>query len=150
MSEKGISVIYWSLNSLALRRCECVIKLVIVKLITRIVILRISWKVATRSGSIWFWDPCMLGNDVSLHDDVIKWKHFPRYWPFVRGSHLSLVDSPHKGQWCGALMFSLICAWINGWAKNRDTCDLRCHGAHYEITVMYLWDNGMIGSVPVN
>ena len=21
----------------------------------------------------------------SLHDDVIKWKHFPRYWPFVRG-----------------------------------------------------------------
>ena len=22
------------------------------------------------------------------HDDVIKWKHFPRYWPFVRGIHL--------------------------------------------------------------
>ena len=21
------------------------------------------------------------------HDDVIKWKHFPRYWPFVRGIH---------------------------------------------------------------
>ena len=21
------------------------------------------------------------------HDDVIKWKHFPRYWPFVRGNH---------------------------------------------------------------
>ena len=20
-----------------------------------------------------------------VHDDVIKWKHFPRYWPFVRG-----------------------------------------------------------------
>ena len=21
------------------------------------------------------------------HDDVIKWKHFPRYWPLVRGIH---------------------------------------------------------------
>ena len=28
-------------------------------------------------------------------------------------------DSPHKGQWRGALMFSLICAWKNGWANNR-------------------------------
>ena len=43
------------------------------------------------------------------HDDVIKWKHFPRYWPFVRGIHRSQVNSPHKGQWRGALMFSLIC-----------------------------------------
>ena len=40
-----------------------------------------------------------------FHDDVIKWKHFQRYWPFVRGIHLSPVNSPHKGQWLGALMF---------------------------------------------
>ena len=40
-------------------------------------------------------------------DDVIKWKHFPRYWPFVSGIHRSPVDSPHKGQWRGALMFFL-------------------------------------------
>ena len=39
------------------------------------------------------------------HDDVIKWKHLPRYWPFVRGIHRSPVNSPHKGQWRGALMF---------------------------------------------
>ena len=45
------------------------------------------------------------------HDDVIKWKHFPRYWHFVLGIHRSPVNSPHKGQWRGALMFSLICAW---------------------------------------
>ena len=38
-------------------------------------------------------------------DDVIKWRHFPRYWPFVRGIHRSLVNSTHKGQWRGALMF---------------------------------------------
>ena len=46
----------------------------------------------------------------SNHDDVIKWKHFPRYWPFVRGIHRWPVNSPHKGQWRGALIFSLICA----------------------------------------
>ena len=46
------------------------------------------------------------------HDDIIKWKHFPRYWLFVRGIHRSPVTSPHKGQWRGALMYSLICVWI--------------------------------------
>ena len=52
-----------------------------------------------------------------LHDDVIKWKHFPRCWPFVQGIHPSLVNSPHKGQSHRALMLSLICAHINGWEK---------------------------------
>ena len=47
----------------------------------------------------------------NIHDDIIKWKHFLHYWPFVRGIHWSPVDSPHKGQWCRALMFSLICTW---------------------------------------
>ena len=55
----------------------------------------------------------------SNHYDVIKWKHFPRNWPFVRGIHRSPVNSPHKGQWRGALMFTLIYARINGWVNNR-------------------------------
>ena len=46
-----------------------------------------------------------------IHEDVIRWKHFPRYWSFVRGIHRFTVDSPHKGQWCRALMVSLIRAW---------------------------------------
>ena len=50
----------------------------------------------------------------TLHDVVNKWKHLPRYWPFVRGIYRSPVNTPHKGQWRRALMFSLICAWING------------------------------------
>ena len=65
-----------------------------------------------------------------VHDDVIKWKHFPRYWPFVWGIHRSPVNSPHKGQWRGALMFTLICAWINGWVNNREAGDLRRYCAH--------------------
>ena len=63
-------------------------------------------------------------------------KHFPRYWPFVRGIHRSPVNSPHKGQWRGALMFSLICTRINGWVNNGEAGDLRRHLAHYVVTVM--------------
>ena len=70
------------------------------------------------------------------HNDVIKWKHFPRYWPFVRGIHRSPANSPHKGQWRGALMFTWICARINGWVNNRETGDLRRHHAHYDVIVM--------------
>ena len=71
------------------------------------------------------------------HDDVIKWKHFPRYWPFVRGIYRSPVNSSHKGHWRGALMYSLICAWINGWVNDRVAGELRSHRPHYEVTVMF-------------
>ena len=70
------------------------------------------------------------------HDDVIKWKHFLRYWPFVRGIHRFPVNSPHKGQWRGALMFALIYVWINGWVNNREAGDLRRHRAHFDVIVM--------------
>ena len=70
------------------------------------------------------------------HDYAIKWKHFPRYWPFVQGMHRYPVNSPHKGQWRGALMFSLICAWINGWVNNREAGDLRRSRADYDVIVM--------------
>ena len=68
-------------------------------------------RVPRRPGSVSYHD---------VHDDVIKWKHFPCYWSFVRGIHRWPVNTPHKGQWLGALMFSLIYAWTNGWANNRD------------------------------
>ena len=79
------------------------------------------------------------------HDDVIKWKHFPRCRPFVWGIHRSPVNSLHKGQWRGALMFSLICTRINGSVNNREAGDLRRHRAHYDVTVMK-YDN-MVMSV---
>ena len=74
--------------------------------------------------------------DSRYHDDVIKWKHFPRFWPFVLEIHRSPVNSPHKGQWRGALMFPFICVWINGWVNNRKAGDLRRYRAHYDVTVM--------------
>ena len=69
-------------------------------------------------------------------DDVIKWKHFPPYWPFVRGIHRSPVNFPHKGQWYGDLMFSMICASINGCVNNCEAGDLRRHRAHYDVDVI--------------
>ena len=30
------------------------------------------------------------------HDDVIKWKHFPHYWPLVWGIHLSPGEFPSQ------------------------------------------------------
>ena len=68
-------------------------------------------------------------------DDVIKWKQFPRYSPFVTGIHRSLVDSPHKGHRREALLF-YICTWTNDWANNRDANDLRRHRTHDDVTVI--------------
>ena len=74
----------------------------------------------------------------------IWWRHkmeiFSVLLVLCAGNHRSPVNSPHKGQWRGALMFSLIYAWINGWVNNHETGDLRCHHTHYDVTVMsYLW-----------
>ena len=77
------------------------------------------------------------------HDDVIKWKHFPRNWPFVREIHRSPVNFPYKGQWRGALMFSLTYAWINDWVNNREAGDLRRQRGHYDVIVMIASGNGL-------
>ena len=52
------------------------------------------------------------------------------------GIHRSPVNSTHKGQWRGALMFSLICTRINGWVNNGDAGDLRCYRVHCDVIVM--------------
>ena len=54
----------------------------------------------------------------------------------VTGPLWSPVNSPHKGQWRGALMFSLICARINGWVNTGEAGDLRSHRAYYDVIVM--------------
>ena len=62
------------------------------------------------------------------------------------------VNYPHKGQRRGALLFSLICAWVwvNGWVNNREAGDLRRHRAHYDAIVMFYgihcvyWHQSMI------
>ena len=72
------------------------------------------------SNRRWYWH-IMITYDVSckyvcgfvlcfvwIHDDVVRWKHFPRYWPFVRGIHQWPANSPHKVRWYGALRFLML------------------------------------------
>ena len=84
---------------------------------------------------------CILATLGHYHDAIIKLKHFLHYWQFVWGIHQLLVNSPHKGQWHRALMFSLICVSINGWVNNPEAGDLICYRAHYDVTVMYSVDS---------
>ena len=82
-----------------------------------------------------------------LHDDITIWKRFSHMMASPNGNisplltlwegiHRSPMDSPHDGQWRGALMFSLTWPWTNGWANNRYGGDLRYHCAHYDVTLM--------------
>ena len=59
-----------------------------------------------------------------------------RVTAFVREYIGHRLISPHKGQWRGGQMFSLICAWISGWVNNEEGGHLTRHGAHYDVTVM--------------
>ena len=68
---------------------------------------------------------------LSTHDDVIKIKNIFRVTGPLRGE-----IAGQKGQWRGALMFSLICAWTNSWVNNRDAGDLRRHRTHYDVIVI--------------
>ena len=79
-------------------------------------------------------------NDGSYHMMTSSMETFPRYWPFVWGIHRLPVNSPHKGQWRGALMFSLICGWIKSWENNREAGDLIRHRAHYDVIVILIWN----------
>ena len=79
------------------------------------------------------------------------WRHqmetFSALLAICAGIHRSPVNSPHKGQWRVALMFSLICVWINGWVNNREAGDLTHYRAYYDVTVMYVGATG--GLVPL-
>ena len=50
---------------------------------------------------------------------------------------LLIKEKWNKGQLRGALMFSLICAKINGWVNNGEAGSLRRHRVHYDVTVIF-------------
>ena len=85
-----------------------------------------------------------------IHKHLISWwRHQMETFYALRalcaGIHLSPVNSPHKGQWRGALMFSFICAWINSWVNNRKAGDLRRHRAHYDVTTTIITQDHSMG-----
>ena len=77
--------------------------------------------------------------------DAIQAFNFHKVVMTSSNGHIFRVTDPlwgestsHKGQWRGALMFSLIYAWTNDGVNNRDAGDLRRHRAHYDVTPMLL------------
>ena len=80
---------------------------------------------------------------VSLEYAIIfpRWRHqmetFSALLAICAGNSPVPVNSLHKGQWRGALMFSLICVWINGWENIREAGDLRRYRAHYDVIIMF-------------
>ena len=67
---------------------------------------------------------------------IVSWYLFHRqrdqYW------YEQCMMMSSNGQWRGAMMFSLICVWINGWVNNREAGDFRRCRAHYDVTVLGL------------
>ena len=84
-------------------------------------------------------DLSSIGSSGIIHYDVRhQVETFSALLTIFRGTHRSPVDSLHKGQWREALLFSLIDAWSKGWANNRYDGDLRCHGAHCDVTIVWV------------
>ena len=92
----------------------------------------------TQITELFNWISLLIKKKHWFHDDIIKWKHFLHYWPFVWGIHWSPVtgEFPSQRPVTQALMSSLICTWTKGRVKNQDAGDLRQHHAHYDVTVM--------------
>ena len=84
-------------------------------------------------GSSRNWNQCCRG--------ISWWRHqmetFSALLALCAGNSSVPVKSPHKGQWRGALLFCLICAWINDWVNNREAGDLRGHCGHYDVNVIF-------------
>ena len=118
----------------------------------------IYWIMNDAVNNIWtlaYWEPAIFVS--LLHGLTLSWKHTFTIWPFYHtpwwrhqmetfsallaicaGNSPVPVNSPHKGQWRGVFMFSLICARINGCVNNCEAGDLRLHRVHFDVIIMLL------------
>ena len=84
--------------------------------------------------------PCITDSLWAVDQWIPWWRHqmetFSALLALCAGNSPVPVNSLHKGQWRGALMFSLICAWMNDWVNSRDAGDFRRHCGHYDVNVM--------------
>ena len=89
----------------------------------------------------WIVSECWSQGTVLGDQMVSWWRHqmetFSALLAICAGNSPVPGEFPHKGQWGGALMFSLICVWTNGWVNNRKAGDLRRYRIHYDVIVMY-------------
>ena len=66
-----------------------------------------------------------------VHDDVIKWKHFPRYWPLVRGIHrprwIPRTKASDAELWCFLHLNKRLSKQSWGWWFETPSCSLWRH-----------------------
>ena len=95
-------------------------------------------RVFNNHGRVWLGRQCTFG--VKIARVNAWWRHqmetFSALLAICAGNSPVPVNSSYKGQWRGALMFSLICIWIKVWVNNSEAGDLRCHRGHYDVNVM--------------
>ena len=87
-------------------------------------------------------ESCFIASYAGKAASLSWWRHqmetFSAQLALCAGNSPVPVNSPRKGQWRGALMFSLICVWMNGWINNREAGDLRRYRGLYDDIVMIL------------
>ena len=78
----------------------------------------------------------------SLNVHSAWWRHqmetFSALLAICTGNLPVTGEFPDKGQCRVALMFSLVCSWINDWVNNFEAGDLRRHRVHYDVTAMVM------------
>ena len=145
------NILWWDLwikihiaISILFIKCQLNIAIVLVFLHSHIAFqiwnINISFILITTIFDIWI-QPLF---PFSLNLANTWWRHqmetFSTLLAICAGNLLVKVNSPHKGQGRRALMFFFICIWINGWVNNREAGDFRHYGAHYDITLIMLWE----------
>ena len=82
------------------------------------------------------WSVCLGTESVPpIHDDVIMWKNFPRYWSF-EGMPPVTCGFRSQGPVTRSIDDFFISSWTNGWANRRYVGDLMRHRAHDDVAAM--------------
>ena len=99
-----------------------------------------KWSTISSCSLIWCSLNCIPRETTDNWLDMTWWRHQMETFSVLLA--ICAWNSPVHGEFpaqrpvTGALMFSLICFWINYWVNNREAGDLRCHRAHYDVIVM--------------
>ena len=75
------------------------------------------------------WSLASLQVNKTSHDNVIAWKHFPDYWPFVQRNHMTSVDSHQKEEVMPSFHSFFVISLSKILNKQLNFRWLRCHDA---------------------
>ena len=73
---------------------------------------------------------------IAVHDEVVTWKHFLHYWPFVRRIHQSLLDST-------SLLDSPSIRWMM-WSFDAFLCYMPERTVEHTVELPLIWNIMML------